>query len=798
MPRRSSASRYTPARVESLAGRIAPSMSQSSRILLLGPIALALGAAAWLFCSVNGEPEFTGRGGDGAEAAATAVEASLPGVDSTRATDAAASRSDAEALPAPADSDAATGPRIRVCVTDPDRKPVASAKVTTFADSTAGTVLTGEDGWCSLPVAPGGTKNFRVRIEAKDLWHQQSELDRRREHQIRLARQTRITGILRDRLGGHTVAAAKVTLPHEECTGCEPDSAVSAADGTFSLTVPTARNVVFVVAAAGFPRQRFSFRLPDPSGAVRHEFLLQHGTAIAGRVRDDSGAWLGVTAPDHCSLGLNLTAAEVIAGAELQILLPAGVHLVGTVRDEAGKPVAEADVFPTPNWDQPGNDPRSQKRPFPELPENWNLNAENWWEGQVKTDAEGRFKTKALVPLRTWQLHVSHPSFDGFRKSLGLLEADREELQVDVTLTRRQHGGVITGQLKLNGTPVAGNLSWKGPSRNGWGQADPEGGFRLEGVEPGAVELSCNIQCTRGEGSWLYLPVRELDQGNRLKLTVAADAEQQVVYDVTLAMSPISGSVLRADGSPAPDVPVWAADQPNQNTHLSGRTGPDGHWQIEVPGNVANWRVSAQGADNSRTAAPGATGIDFVIAERGNLRWRMLGADGLPVEGCRLLVRRGGEKGFNQIDSESPDLDGFRTSQLARGVVDLLAWSPRASFAPVLQAGITVAAAPVQVDFLMNRGAQITLRLAEGLENLQRYVLMEEPLSLAGVRPGDFQWGRRLPPVAKDRPAVVRGIGPGRVLLQPADASIDIEPAVIDVQPGRDVEVTVSWKKRDK
>src|SRR5205814_10484441 len=185
----------------------------------------------------------------------------------------------------------------------------------------------------------------------------------------------------------HAVGGAKVTLPHDDCNGCEPDAAVSAADGTFAFTVPTARNVAFVVAAAGFPRQRFSFRLPDPSGAVQHEFLLQLGTAVAGRVldlrtraplanasvqeenrveitrtaadgtfralvlpRDDSGAWLGVTAPDHCSLGLNLTAAEIAAGAELQVLLPAGVRLVGTVRDDAGKPVAEAQVYPNQSW----------------------------------------------------------------------------------------------------------------------------------------------------------------------------------------------------------------------------------------------------------------------------------------------------------------------------------------------------------------------------------------------------------------------------------------------------------------
>jgi hypothetical protein len=183
-----------------------------------------------------------------------------------------------------------------------------------------------------------------------------------------------------------------------------------------------------------------------------------------------------------------------------------------------------------------------------------------------------------------------------------------------------------------------------------------------------------------------------------------------------------------------------------------------------------------------------------VIPERGSLRGRALGADGLPVEGIRLLQRRAGDKGFNDVDTESPDLDGFRTAQLGRGVIDLLAVSQRAALVPVLQQGVTIGSTPAQVDFLMNRGAQVTLRLADGLQPL-RCTLIEEALSQAGVR--DFTWSRPQRSLVKDKPVVMRGIGTGRALLI-ADASIEIEPAVIDVPAGGELDVTVSWKKKPK
>lgn len=807
-------------------------MAQSSRILLLVPIALALGAAAWLFHSVTSEPMVFGFSDEASAVnAATAIEASHDGT-SARGVDASAQRSDAPALPVPATDPEATGPRIRLRVRDPERKPIADAKVETFADSTPGTVRTDAEGWCNLPLPPGGTRQMKIRVEAKDFYHGQSEFGRTREIQVQLLRQTSVHGVLRDRQSGRPVAAAKVTLPHDECSGCEAEAAVSAADGTFTFTVPIARNVAFQVAAQGFPRQRFSFRLPEGSKDLRHEFLLQYGTAIAGRVLDlrtrapianasvrednhtevtrsasdgtfrmlvvpkeDGGSWCGVAAPGHCAIGMPVSAAEVSAGAELQILLPPAVRIAGTVRDSSGAPVAEATVYVGQAWGQREEDPRAQKRPFPELPENCNLGTEDWSDQQVKTDAEGRYRTKGLVPLRYYQIQVNRTGLEGFRKNLGILEPDREEVQFDVTLNKRQSGGVINGLLRCNGTPCGGDVSWKGPSRNGWAQADSEGVFKLEGVEPGAVEISCGLQVSRGEGSGFYAALREVDAGQKLKVTVIAGEEQQVTWDVTFAMSTITGTVRRAGGAPAADVQIWAWDQPNSNMHSSARTAQDGTYQLEVPGKVANWGVQAQGADSSRKAAPGASGVDFLIGERGTLRYRTLGPDGLPVEGVRVVSRRGADKGFQGVESESPDLDGFRTANQPRGVADLLAYSSRGGYAPVLQQGITIGTTPVQVDFLMERGAQVTLRLAEGLGNLQRYTLVEEALAQAGVKPADIQMNRRQQ-LTKDRPAVFRGIGPGRVLLQSLDPNVEIDPAVIDVPRGSDLEVVVSWKKK--
>lgn len=80
------------------------------------------------------------------------------------------------------------------------------------------------------------------------------------------------------------VAGASITFGHGVCSTCEPETVVTEADGSYGIAaLPAATPLTFVVEAEDHPRQSFAFDTPA-APHLQHDFLLERGVEITGRV----------------------------------------------------------------------------------------------------------------------------------------------------------------------------------------------------------------------------------------------------------------------------------------------------------------------------------------------------------------------------------------------------------------------------------------------------------------------------------------------------------------------------------
>ncbi len=714
---------------------------------------------------------------------------------------------------------AATGaPLMRLRVVDADDQPIV-ATVQSIGEPAMNKISTAEDGWCTLPIAVDKkAKPVRLRVEA-DGRHRQTDWQRQKEVTVKLPWVGTLQGRIVDDESGAAIAGAELQRTHGACQGCEPDKATSAADGAFSLgDVPRGEDCYFLITANGYPVQDFRLRLPGKGEPVDNVFRMRRGVMVTGRCIDlhtkvplpgaklssrnrevaqtgAGGRFEALVLPPEdptallsMELGLDDYCRSVFrierqAITELELPLVRALSLSGTVCTPAGTPIEGVRI----------SGDGGEVRDLEGMPAQTRVSSNRTERGSILTDAQGRFELTGLPPggkgrVRAW--HDDYQATGELRWGTPFeAKADAPPLRI-VLEPKAPLGsvGTIVGTFTMGGKPSSGSVRWKGPSREGWVQADGEGQFRIEKAQVGEVALEVLPDSFR----WVEQEHRERLTA-RQSVTVTADTEVEVVVQLAAELAPITGMVRFDDGSPATKRSVYVTKPQLQ---LNARTDDAGQYTLSVPTYLTTVTISAGGDPKERDVAPGATGIDFVVPRQGTMRYRARREDGRR-EGIQFAARRDGEKWFRQLEPwRAPDPEGYRGEQLPRGSYTVVVAAGDA--APVVQH--VQLEDEVLVDVLLPTGTNVTVRLAEGMAALPKNCtvslvdqnLEREDAVNAGYMFGSSALQRRVGDLTKE--ATVRGIGPGRHRLAASRKGVVLEPDHVDVGT-EPVTVTLRWRE---
>lgn len=367
---------------------------------------------------------------------------------------------------------------------------------------------------------------------------------------------------------------------------------------------------------------------------------------------------------DHPEYVAAVREATIGAGeTRLDLELGRGIEISGRVVDDAGAPVAGAEV-------SLAGDFRRGYRP-PET-----------------TAEDGSFRLRGIEP-GTWRLEVT---------AEGLAQAapdTRYELTASLTgvEVRMTVGGAIVGRVRgleldelarldLSANLVTGGRSWRS------GSADYEGAYRIEGVSAG----KWRVTATLGEGEAMASGEVELAPGQpeaRLDLEFASDLV--LSGRVTLGGEPVAGAEISLMGT----------------GFARGRTASDGSFRIGrlAAGHYALSVHSSDGLAHRRELDLHGDHEVEVDLEAAEVAGRVVDADGgLPLAGARVeLVPAGDEPSGHGNRTESGNPDGaFRLPRVMPGEYLLrvekdgyaIASRPLAVAAPAGVAGLEVALTP--------------------------------------------------------------------------------------------------------
>jgi len=392
------------------------------------------------------------------------------------------------------------GGRLIGVVTGADGKPVAGAEASLHVP-TAGrfgvtrTATTDAAGRFVFADLPTGRYDVTIRPASGSQWGERT-FGRlavvgglSAQHKLSLAGGATLSGAVTDP-AGKPVAGASVTLRHGYSTR---GSAVTDAAGRFTL-----RGVTAPATKGPSPRRGpvWGLRVGPP--------------ATAPCLIDAS---VGVDAPDPARPG------------NVQVRLPAGASVEGTVKGPDGKPLAGWRVVATQKVGRGGVT----------------------WTSPAATDAAGRYTLTQLKP-GNWSVVATPPAeSDLLTASLAARRFPAGKTAgVDLKAGR---AATIVGRVVVNGRPVVGaqvRLERDRSARQTWspsmGQSrdiaytDLAGRFRHRGVPPGRHKLHCT-------------PLNPQLRGQPTEVEVSGPAEVKATIQLTLTGS-VRGAVRDAAGKP--------------------------------------------------------------------------------------------------------------------------------------------------------------------------------------------------------------------------------------------------------
>ena len=196
--------------------------------------------------------------------------------------------------------------------------------------------------------------------------------------------------------------------------------------------------------------------------------------------------------------------------------------------------------------------------------------------------------------------------------------------------------------------------------------ADAGGGFRLEGVQTGAVRLWAHAE---GYGYRSHGPLEVLPGANPSVLLTLQGLGN---------LDRISGVVLTPSGEPVPGAYIGYRYRHHQSTHYTGlRTDDEGRFDLTLAARSAHTFLVADPEDRWASlplqgVEPGTVGIEARFVETPSLRVKVVDERGEPMEAfdLTLMDERGhGPETFGALENRSAEAGSEGLLELARPLV---------------------------------------------------------------------------------------------------------------------------------
>ena len=482
----------------------------------------------------------------------------------------------------------------------------------------------------------------------------------------------------------------------------------------------------------------------------------------------------------------------------LDVPLERGATLRGLVLDDAGSPVAGAEVRAVAGEDI---DIRAQRR-----------------AREGTSDAEGRFELAGL-PAGEQRLTATAPGFKPAKAGpLPLADGqvhDGLELVLDA-------GAAVAGRVLLpDGSPAAEaevELSFDPAALNGLNAAsaaegasgtavcDAEGAFRITGLGGGPFLVRAEL--FREEGPWLFDQTTSVQPGT-------TDLELRL-----REVPALTGSVLDQDGEPVTDYRLDLRAG-NLGGLIAGErterrvTDPEGRFSIDrVADGAWNLYVEAEGFGyagpvSADRPGPGSEPLTITLERGVTLAGRVVDPGGRPVRDARVVWQADSRdlvlniiKAGPSVDARSDEAGAFELAGLPAGALTVETssdhWAPGEA--------LTLDAAPGEriedLELVLREGGTITGIFLddEGEPQKSALVQIQEP---GGANQqvtqtdgeGTFRVGRLVPGTWQ-----VVGIGPaaeGEETTDQLDMLDRLEMELVEVADGETVEVVLGAPPED-
>jgi hypothetical protein len=746
----------------------------------------------------------------------------------------------AESLHAPTASDQAE--HVVVVVTDTLGTAVANATVEITGEGPLGSHLADTWGMCPLPVVVGNG-SVQLRVSAAGFVPYGIRHSLGPTIPITLDRALTVRGRVTDS-ASHAIAAARV-----RCTiiGAGEQALTTNADGSFEMSgVPEAKPCTWVIGADGFvskqdqrgvvdSQQSLVFELepgiPIVLDIVGADTGLPIADATATRLGDElrsdaSGriattAFLGTTegrtalsiiAKNFCRVNAVVHLGEATVERPLRVQLVRTCTLDGFVRSASGAPIADTTLrLESDRWRRMS----SNEAPAPviELPPGWSLGGEHRSESFVTT-AAGSYHFDGLDPRSAnYRLVVIAPERDVVVRDIENTGEPGATTQINVDLPDRGQVGSVNGKVMLNGKPCYGFVRWQGRTRDGSGQIEPNGSFRLESVECGSVKVTPDLpKFMRSERC-----LGKLADGKTI--VVDPNAVASVDFEVTIPTATISGRVTRGNSEPAEGVVVsaWA-----RNTCLGGeaKTEADGTFALEVDSEEPLYTVQAgEGAERvtQSEVAPGTKGLGLVLHGTARVRVRVVDSNSSEAL-TQFHLRFRGEGGDQQFDTDSrpssiaSDRSGWYVIEVAQGRYELTvtdSLTEITDYLPPAPISVDVSANPDPIEVRRSKGEACMLQLAADQVRWPDDVVV---VLVESRWYGDVDWDgkrwnagpaltgyglamSRMVRFDESGRARIRKLNPGPYRFKAMPPTIVVEPAEIQGVPVNGEPLVIRWRK---
>jgi hypothetical protein len=546
-----------------------------------------------------------------------------------------------------------------VAVTDAAGKPVEGAFVVALpvrgayrasgelATERVRTTVTGREGKAKLEALPPGPWN--VGVHAAGFVEQSLKRVASGPLAVRLERGGVVTGVVRDGDGKRAVAGARV-----EVAGTAPLPSTWSHDPARNETVT------------------------DAAGRFRLEGIGRSPVRIAARARGFGRA----------------ERTDVRGGTSVEIFLFPGASISGVVRDDAGRPVAGAEVR--------AEGDESWTAPPPE-----------------RSDARGEFHLDGVVPGEYTVVAREGGRAPGI--AAAVVEADGE---ATVSLTVSDGGYAVGRVVDSESRPIAGRVrveGWNGRSLPTFasdtlaaGAAGGNGSFALGPLPLGSLAVAASAPrfATRRVDADVAARGRTVDLGD-------------IVLDAGLA---IRGRVHDREGNGIAGAEVSAARH-GSGTPSEGEAVSEADGGFVVGGLEAGshdvWARAPGYALGEATAASGGDPVDVVLEPGGEIAGRVVDADGSPVEDAQLSA---------EDESRPPGPGRFASGRSDEGDGRFLLRDVAAGkYALQVRAGSRGEAALADVRVAAGRATNVgTIALARG-GRLQGTVVDSEGSGIAGA-----------------------------------------------------------------